>query len=130
MSAGPFVPTLEADFDRDGDYELNLTPYTPPETSYRISRGADSRGRMRKSQIQVTLRNADGMFTEGNSASPLWGPQWEQTPIRITLTHPGGTDTLWTGYIEEHENQWSMTGEGARARTSEERRVGEEYSCR
>lgn len=118
MSVGPFVATLEADFDRDGTYEFDLTPYTPPETSYRISRGASPDGRMRKSQIAVTLRNADGTFTEGNSASALWGRQWEQTPIRITLTHPGGTDTLWTGYIEEHENQWSMGSEGARARTS------------
>lgn len=114
-----YTPHIECDFDVNGTWDTDITADIV-ESGYQISRGYDSEGRIRTTQIQLELRNNDGKYTPYYSSSSLYGKVVPQVPIRVTITI-GITDyTLWTGYIKSISNRWTMTGGnvGPRARAT------------
>lgn len=91
---------LEADFDRNGSYETNLTPFVvKPSNGITISRGMDEQGYYRVSSFEVELDNSDGRFSPRNAASPYYGRLNPDVPIHLTAELNSVTYTIWTGYI-------------------------------
>jgi hypothetical protein len=98
--------SLLADFDRDGSFEFDLTPYIDsPGMSPRISRGVGRDGRPRASRLTLRLANRDGIFTPENSSSALYGKLDPGAPVQLTATHLAVSYTVWTGYAM----RWRVT---------------------
>ena len=110
------VFTVEADFDNSGSFETALNDYLPPETMVTVSRGSDRSGRARVSEISLALQNRDGTFTFDNSASALNGLVKPLPPIRVRVDIGASPYTLWSGYIDAIDNEWTLGREGYRAR--------------
>lgn len=92
--------TIEADFNKDGSYETNLTTYVNAiGGGLSIQRGMNPDGSYRVSDLNLGLDNSSGIFTPENSASSLYGLLEPKVPIRVTALHNAISYTLWTGYI-------------------------------
>lgn len=92
--------TLEADFDRNGSFETDLTPYVvKPSNGISISRGMDEQGYYRVSSCTVELDNSDGRFSPRNTAGPYYGRLNPDIPIRLTAEESSTNYTRWTGFI-------------------------------
>lgn len=109
------VPTWEADFDLDGTYEFDLTPYVGQQGGFSLSRGADKSGAVHTTQITVGLQNRTGIFTPGNTAGTLYGQLEPGVPIRVTVTLDSVAYTLWTGYLKSLKTQGSVNATGYRS---------------
>ncbi|MGK2966024.1 MAG: hypothetical protein ACSLFM_10530 [Tepidiformaceae bacterium] len=107
--------TLEADFDRSGTYETDLTGYVEnPAGGIGIDRGMGQMGEFAISTMKVGLSNRTGYFSPGNSASPFYGKVTPGVPIRLKATHDAVDYTLWTGYIQ----RITPSGGSGRVRTA------------
>lgn len=99
---------VSADFNRDGVFEFDLTPYVSlPGSGLQLSRGIDPSGRPRISTLNLAVNNNDGTFTPENSASSLYGLMIPNVPIQVTSTHNSLPFTHWTGYIRKFAPDWS-----------------------
>jgi hypothetical protein len=99
---------FEADFDRDGTYEEDLTPYVArPGNGVSISRGINPDGVYRVSSFGVSLRNEDGRFSDRNGSSPYFGRMNPDVPVRLRATHNAIDYTIWTGYIASWKRKWA-----------------------
>jgi hypothetical protein len=97
---------LEADFDRDGTYETDLTGYVEkPGSGLRISRGIGRDGQPQTSKLTIGLSNRGGEFTPENTASPFYGMLEPGVPIRVTATS-GSAYTLVTVYAMRWKTSW------------------------
>lgn len=91
--------SLLADFDRNGSYETDLTPYVDmPGFDGRVSRGVGRDGQPRASRFTISLSNRDGVFTPENTSSSLYGLCVPGVPLQLTATHSAVAYTIWTGY--------------------------------
>jgi hypothetical protein len=91
--------TLEADFDRSGSYETDLTPYCDTaDSSVRVSRGRNRNKEAMVSSLAVTLSNDDGAFTPENTASPFYGLLQPEVPVRLLATHSAVEYAIFAGY--------------------------------
>lgn len=98
---------FQADFDRDGTYEADLTDYiTKPGQGVTIDRGLNEEGFMKASRLTVTLNNIDARFTAGNSGGAYYGDMDPGVPVRIRATHNAISYTLWTGYAQKWTRSW------------------------
>lgn len=101
--------SLLADFDRNGSYEFDLTPYIDmPSHNVRVSRGIGRDGKPQASKLSVSLTNRDGTFTPSNSASALYGLMDPGVPVRLTATASAVPYTVWTGYAMTWKVGWSV----------------------
>jgi hypothetical protein len=99
---------VEADFDRDGTWSTDLTPWvTMPGHGVTISRGVGRDGKPRTSSMSLALNNQDGRFTPHNMTSPLYGLLEPGVPIRLTATYQNVDYTIWTGYAMTWSVNWS-----------------------
>lgn len=103
--------TVEADFDRDGTYSTDLSPYIeemggPVQTR----RGLGPDGVYRVGTMGLTLTNFDGAWTPANSASAVYGQVWPGVPIRLKATHNAIGYTLWTGFVRKFSHEWAKNG--------------------
>jgi hypothetical protein len=87
-----------ADFNMDGSYEFDLTPYIDVQARVSIDRGTNAQGVYQVSKVTIGLNNATGIFTVDNPASSLYGLLRPDVPIVIRATHLSLSYTLWTGY--------------------------------
>jgi len=107
---------VEADFDRDGTYEEDLTPRIDKTTAgLTIQRGMSPDGVYQISQLSLGIANRDGRYTPENTSSPLHGKLEPGIPVRVIATHNSIQYTLWSGYIQRISNEWQV-GRGAIAR--------------
>jgi len=102
---------IEADFDRSGSYETDLTTYVSrPGNGITISRGVTPEGTPRVSTMSLSLNNSTGIFTPEYTSSSLYGLVKPGVPIRVTGTHNAIAYTLWTGYIQNFDSDWPPSG--------------------
>lgn len=106
----PVAFTIEADFDKDGTYETDLTGYVNDLRSgaFTIQRGMGADGLYRVSELSLRLDNISGIFSPLYGAGSLYGSIEQHIPIRVTADHDSVSYTRWTGYIEE----WDFEGAG------------------
>jgi hypothetical protein len=91
--------SLLADFDRDGTYEFDLTPYIDsPGHNVKVSRGIGRDKQARASKLVLSLSNRDGIFTQENSSSSLYGQLDPGAPVQLSATAFAQSFTVWTGY--------------------------------
>ena len=95
--------SLQIDWDGDGSFShtyADVTADIVPGT-LRAKRGRDYTGqiinRAVAGRLTVNLLNHDGKYTPLNAASPLNGLQFVGRQVRWRY----GTNTLWTGYLDE-----------------------------
>lgn len=97
-----------ADFNRDGVYETDLTPYvSAPGNGLGLNRGINREGRPMISTLNLAVLNSDGRFTPENSAGPYYGQLVPNVPIQVTSTHNTVSYTHWTGYIRKFRVGWA-----------------------
>lgn len=101
----PFISwVVEADFDKNGSYETDLTAYVRrPGNGITIDRGMGWGGAYQISKTVITLDNRDGRFNSLNPSSPLHGKLEPDVPIRIKTTIGVTTYVAWTGYIRAYK---------------------------
>ncbi|MGI8423589.1 MAG: phage head spike fiber domain-containing protein [Chloroflexota bacterium] len=93
--------TLEADFDRSGSYETDLTSeVTAISGGITIDRGMGDDGIYRISSVTINLTNELGTYTPGYTASARYGQLRPGVPIRLKATHSAIAYVLWTGFIQ------------------------------
>lgn len=91
--------SLTADFDRNGSYETDLTPYVDmPGMDIRVGRGIGRDGKPQTTKLTLTLSNRDGTFTPENSASSLYGQLTPGVPVRLVATFAAVDYTIATAY--------------------------------
>lgn len=92
---------LEADLDRDGDFETDLTGYVEqPGSGVALDRGHDRNGEPFASRMQVVLNNRSGAFNPRYTSSPFAGQLTAGFPVRLTATLGSAGYTKWTGYAK------------------------------
>jgi len=90
---------ITADFDRNGTYETDLTPYIDmPGMDVRVSRGIGRDGKPQTTKLSLTLSNRDGTFTPENSASTLYGKLTPGVPVRVVATFAAVDWTIVSAY--------------------------------
>lgn len=105
---GAITYTVEADFDQDEVYETNLTPRAGgPGGGLSIDRGMDLSGRYKTSTLSIVLDNEDGELTTDNISASLSGLIVPRVPIRVKANFNSVDYTLWTGYIDRIDSEWS-----------------------
>lgn len=103
---------LEADFDKDGTYETDLSAYlTERAGGARIVRGASVQGEPREGVMQVTLDNELGTFTLDYDSSPLYGQLEPHVPLRLRGLLNGVPFVAYTGYVSRYRPQYGAKGE-------------------
>lgn len=96
---------LEADFDRDGTYETDLTVYANSRGGVpKIARGIEPSGTYRASRMSIKLDNTSELFTPNYQAGSLQGKLGPHAPIRLRATHLTVDYTIWTGYTTYWQN--------------------------
>lgn len=101
----------EADFDRDGSYETDLSQYfTERAGGLAVSRGAAVQGEPREGTLQLSLDNPDGTFTLDYSSSSLFGQLDAHVPIRVRCVLNGAEGVLFTGYVSRYRPQFGRVG--------------------
>jgi hypothetical protein len=104
---------LEADFDRDGSYETDLTGYVEAGSgAVRVRREIRPDGSYAVSELSVVLSNRGRQFTPDNLASPFAGQLVPGVPVRVTADHDSNTYTVWTGYAQRWRPSWPGGGMG------------------
>lgn len=95
--------TVEADFDRNGSYETDLTgDVENPGSGITIDRGFGKDGIYQISKVSIVLSNRAGTYSFGNSASALYGKLVPGVPIRVKATYSATDYVYWTGYIQRY----------------------------
>lgn len=103
-----------ADFDRDGVYETDLSPYLTE--GFRVERGLGRDGAFKISEANVSLMNADGRFSPENPASPLVGMMESGVDVKLTGTPSGGSAvTWWRGFVHNWDGVMSEVNRLSRA---------------
>lgn len=109
------VWTLEADLDRDGSFETDLTPYVVNwGGGWRITRGIDRDGLYQSSTLSVVLDNSTGAFTPENDAGLFYGQFAENpdAPIQLVGETPTDPYIVWAGYVHDIEVSDPADGTG------------------
>ncbi len=107
----PVTFSWKGDFDRNGSYEFDITPYiTARSTGFDIQRGRGRDGSPMSSTVTLQLDNRDGTWTPEYASSTLYGKLSPGAPIRLQVTHLSTTYTLWTGYLQRVGCQWVAGG--------------------
>lgn len=104
--AGATTWRLQADLDRDGTFETDLTGYVPDWAfGWQIVRGIDPDGVYQASTFAVELDNSEGEFTPENPSALFYGQFAENpdAPIRLLADIAGNTYTAWAGYVHDLE---------------------------
>lgn len=111
----PVTFTVEADFDRDGSYETDLTGYVTALRSGTTSiiRTTPKASKLEPSTLTLRLDNISGLFSPLNASGSLYGRLGPHVPVRITATHNSIDYTLWTGYTWRWKNQGTGPGQVA-----------------
>lgn len=110
------MPTIqiipEADFDRDGTYETDLSTYFNERAGgMEIARGASNQGELSPGTLSLDLDNFDGTFTLEYSGSALYGQMEPHVPIRVRAVVNGTEGVLFTGYISRYRPEFGAIGE-------------------
>lgn len=102
----------EADFDRDGSYETDLSTYFNARAGgLTVNRGAANQGKPTPGTLTITLDNFDGTFTLDYSSSSLYGQLEPHVPIRVRLRINGTDYVLFTGYVSRYRPKFGAVGE-------------------
>src|SRR5262245_42639809 len=100
--------SLTADFDGNGSYETDLTPYVDmPGQNIRVAMGVGRDGKQEPSQLSFSLSNCDVTFTPETSASTLYGRLVPGVPVRLTATAFGVAYTILTMYAIDWETHFT-----------------------
>lgn len=110
--AGPVQVIPEADFDRDGTYETDLSGYFNARAGgLSVGRGASRQGTPSVGQLSVQLDNPDGTFTPDYASSALYGQLEPHVPIRVRCVHAGIEYVIFTGYVSRFRPRFGRPGE-------------------
>ena len=91
---------LEADLNRDGAYEENLTSRVTTLTQgMTFERGIDKGGQYKISEFSLSLKNHDGRYSAENPAGALYGMLEPGADVRLTITLNGVGTICWRGFI-------------------------------
>lgn len=102
----------EADFDRDGSYETDLSSFlTQRAGGLVISRGAAKQGALGEGTLQLNLDNYDGTFTIEYSGSSLYGQMETGVPLRVRCRLNGADYAMFTGYVSRYQPRFGRVGE-------------------
>lgn len=102
----------EADFDRDGVYETDLSDYFNERAGgLTISRGASRQGAPGEGTLQLHLDNYDGTFTLDYQSSTLWGQLEAHVPIRVRAVLNGAEGVGFTGYVSRYQPKFGRPGQ-------------------
>src|SRR5437867_12536697 len=94
----PIVWELMADFDNDGTYEANLTPYIRGNLRYGLER-EDALAAFGVRTLSVALANQDSRFSPKNTAGPYGANLKRGRKMRLRGT-PGVTYSDTTNIVE------------------------------
>lgn len=101
----------EADFDRDGNYETDLSTYFNARAGgLTVNRGAANQGKPTPGTLTITLDNFDGTFTTEYSSSSLYGQLEPHVPFRIRCILNGAEGVIFTGYISRYQPKFGKVG--------------------
>jgi len=93
---------ITIDWDRNGDFDGDYDDVTEYAIAVNWFLGMRKpyEGVGEDNRLELTLNNADKLFSPENSSSPLYGKLASFRPVQIT-SHDGTTErTMWTGWIE------------------------------
>ena len=107
----PVTFTVEADFDRDGSYETDLTDYVTALRSGTMLINRAFTSELKPSELQIRLDNISGIFSPLNSSGSLYGQLGAHVPIRVTADHNSVSYTLWSGYTQRWVNDFGGPGQ-------------------
>lgn len=108
----PIQVIPEADFDRDGTYETDLSDYFNLRAGgLSIGRGAARQGNIGVGTLSLNLDNFDGTFTTDYSSSSLYGQLEPHVPVRIRCVLDSTEYVLFTGYVSRYRPKFGRPGE-------------------
>src|SRR5574343_1386032 len=98
------------DWDGDGDFDEAYEDVSPYLRDYFVERGKDSNiGRAIVGNAQVTLKDIGGIFIPSSTVSPLTGYVVPGRKVKISRYYKGTEYTLFTGYLDDIQNDYSET---------------------